>query len=320
MSLNKMEPETKSSAILKHEKTDTKLHNSVLISLISGSLAGGLAKTFISPLDRCKINFQINKQIIYTARNAVNFIINIYKKEGFLALYRGNSATLARILPYAGIQFASHEQYKKLLHSQTGGNDFKRFLAGSLAGITSQSLTYPLDLARARMAITDKSGYKNIFEVFRIIFTKEGGTKALFRGYVATVLGVIPYAGCSFYTYETLKLKYCEYTGDIKPNAIYSLMFGAVAGICGQTSSYPLDIVRRRMQTSGMAINNNDVYTSVRQTLVKIYNEEGIVRGFYKGLSMNWVKGPIAVGISFSTYDRIKQFLQQLSHEQNELH
>lgn len=41
-------------------------------------------------------------------------------------------------------------------------------------------------------------------------------------------------------------------------------------------------------------------------------SKEGIIGGFYKGLSMNWVKGPIAVGISFATYDHIKDFLRTL--------
>ena len=31
-----------------------------------------------------------------------------------------------------------------------------RFLAGSMAGVTSVALTYPLDLCRARMAVTPK--------------------------------------------------------------------------------------------------------------------------------------------------------------------
>jgi len=61
------------------------------------------------------------------------------------------------------------------------------------------------------------------------------------------------------------------------------------------------------MQTSG--VTNCEQYTTIRQTLRKVYVEEGIVGGFFKGLSMNWVKGPMATGISFASYDIIKNFL-----------
>jgi hypothetical protein len=33
----------------------------------------------------------------------------------------------------------------------------------------------------------------------------EEGPRAFYRGYLPTILGVIPYAGTSFYTYGTLK-------------------------------------------------------------------------------------------------------------------
>jgi hypothetical protein len=82
-----------------------------------------------------------------------------------------------------------------------------RFLAGSLAGITSQSLTYPLDLARARMAVTHKEQYRTLRQVFVKIWYEEG-PRTLYRGYLPTVLGVVPYAGFSFFTYDTLKRKY----------------------------------------------------------------------------------------------------------------
>ena len=41
-------------------------------------------------------------------------------------------------------------------------------------------------------------------EVFRKIYQTEG-LLTLYRGYTPTALGVIPYAGTSFFTYETLK-------------------------------------------------------------------------------------------------------------------
>lgn len=48
--------------------------------------------------------------------------------------------------------------------------------------------------------------------------------------------------------------------------------------------------------------------------IVFFYREEGLRHGLYKGLSMNWIKGPIAVGISFSTFDTLKIFLEQVTH------
>lgn len=45
----------------------------------------------------------------------MNVLSNTVKEHGVLALWRGNSATMARIIPYAAIQFAAFEQLKKIL-------------------------------------------------------------------------------------------------------------------------------------------------------------------------------------------------------------
>ncbi|CAL7945765.1 unnamed protein product [Xylocopa violacea] len=177
----------------------------VWTSLVSGAIAGALAKTAIAPLDRTKINFQISQQP-YSAKAALNFIINTLKTEGLLSLWRGNSATMVRIVPYSAVQFTAHEQWKRIL----GINGTERekpglnFLAGALAGITSQGATYPLDLMRARMAVTQKNEYKTLRQIFVRIYMEEG-VLAYYRGFTATLLGVIPYAGCSFFTYDLFR-------------------------------------------------------------------------------------------------------------------
>ncbi|GLG97412.1 ADP,ATP carrier protein [Gryllus bimaculatus] len=279
----------------------------IITSLVAGATAGAAAKTTIAPLDRTKINFQISNKP-YSAREALHFVKETYVKEGLLSLWRGNSATMARIIPYAAIQFTAHEQWKRVLQVDPSSPPVLRLFAGSLAGVTSQSLTYPLDLARARMAVTHKEKYGTLRQVFVKIWREEG-PRTFYRGYIPTILGVIPYAGVSFFTYDTLKTHYIEYTGHKSPNAVASLLFGAVAGMLGQSSSYPLDIVRRRMQTSPY---HESKYKTILGTLTTIYREEGIRRGFFKGLSMNWVKGPVAVGISFATYDKIRDILHRV--------
>ncbi|XP_044751972.1 mitochondrial coenzyme A transporter SLC25A42 [Coccinella septempunctata] len=297
-------------AIKGHNHKTGELNNAtkILTSLTAGAIAGALAKTTIAPLDRTKINFQIGKNP-YSTRKALKFLKQTYKQEGFIALWRGNSATMARIVPYAAIQFTAHEEWKKVLGvdgSRGKESPKKLFLAGSLAGVTSQSLTYPLDLARARMAVTKKIEYATLREVFVKVY-KEEGLRAFYKGYISTIAGVIPYAGVSFFTYDTLKQIYKDKFEE-KYSGFYplvSLFMGACAGMLGQTSSYPLDIIRRRMQT-----DTQGRYPTIKATILYMHRTEGLWRALYKGLSMNWIKGPIAVGISYATYDNTKESLR----------
>lgn len=282
----------------------------VVTSFIAGALAGSLAKTTIAPLDRTKINFQIHNEQ-FSFPKAVRFLVRSYREHGLLSWWRGNTATMARVVPFAACQYAAHEHWKIILRVDTNElrreHHFRTFLAGSLAGCTASALTYPLDVARARMAVSKPDRYRNIIEVFREIWRKEGPGK-LYRGFAPTMLGVIPYAGASFFTYETLKRLRAEKTGSTDLHPIERLLFGALGGLFGQSSSYPLDIVRRRMQTAPLTGHN---YTSVWGTLVMVYQNEGLIGGLYKGLSMNWIKGPIAVGISFMTFDVSSQAMQR---------
>lgn len=102
----------------------------------------------------------------------------------------------------------------------------------------------------------------------------------------------------------------------VSPTTSVNLIFGAISGMLGQSTSYPLDIVRRRMQTSAITGYH---CTSILGTFRKIYKEEGLRKGFFKGLSMNWIKGPIAVGISFATYDHVKETLTILIMKTHEI-
>ena len=78
----------------------------------------------------------------------------------------------------------------------------RRLLCGGAAGITSVTVTYPLDIVRTRLSIQSASfaalGQRSeqlpgMFTTMVLIYKNEGGFVALYRGILPTVAGVAPY-------------------------------------------------------------------------------------------------------------------------------
>lgn len=131
--------------------------------LIAGGVAGATAKSCVAPLERCKILFQTGK---LHGGSVVSTLTAIVRSEGAAGLFRGNGASVLRIVPYSAVHFGLYEQYRRLLverlyagSSHLSVSPVMDLLAGSGAGATAVLATYPLDLVRTRLAfVTEARG------------------------------------------------------------------------------------------------------------------------------------------------------------------
>lgn len=141
------------SSTVSHQQDKRSLDYAIR-SGIAGGLAGCIAKTAVAPLDRVKILFQASnpdfQKYAGTWTGAYRAGLAIYRDGGTRGLLQGHSATLLRIFPYAAIKFMAYDQWRALLiPNGDKETNFRRFTAGALAGMTSVTFTYPLELVRS---------------------------------------------------------------------------------------------------------------------------------------------------------------------------
>ncbi|KDP34080.1 hypothetical protein JCGZ_07651 [Jatropha curcas] len=293
--------------------------------LIAGGAAGGFAKTAIAPLERIKILLQ-TRTVGFQSLGVFQSLKKLLKHEGVPGFYKGNGASVIRIVPYAALHFMTYEQYRCWILNNCpalGSGPVVDLLAGSVAGGTAVMCTYPLDLARTKLAyqVLDKRGsfssgmksmcsqpsYGGLKDVLTSVY-KEGGMRGLYRGVGPTLIGILPYAGLKFYVYEELKRHVPE---EHQKSIVMRLSCGALAGLLGQTFTYPLDVVRRQMQVENLQPSSQGHvrYRSTMDGLCTIVRNQGW-RQLFAGLSINYIKIVPSVAIGFTAYDMMKVWLR----------
>ncbi|KAL7451274.1 hypothetical protein ACHAWC_003097 [Mediolabrus comicus] len=335
-------------------------------NLLAGGLAGMIAKSFVAPIDRIKILYQVTSAQ-FRLRDVPRVAYSIIEKEGWAALWKGNTATMIRVFPYSGIQFmvfdyckthfllkdknkseqrqkqqqvehdvtktapdrtlsyadvagkrssgsANYNRHTTLHHRGTidnphnttttatqhdnkvkgGLSPIDSLISGMAAGSVSVLCTYPLDLARAQLAVLRRkkkpkdnvsgtttstsssklnlnkrlgigsmksSSKKGIGYVLSNGF-EQGGIRGLYRGITPTLLGILPYSGTAFMINEQAKLR-ISHIMQREPTTIERLQCGALSGLFAQTLTYPLEVTRRRMQTIGIVPTSGSESASI---------------------------------------------------------
>ncbi|XP_009612568.1 mitochondrial carrier protein CoAc2-like [Nicotiana tomentosiformis] len=294
--------------------------------LIAGGVAGGFAKTAVAPFERIKILFQ-TRQAEFRSLGLFGSFTKIAKTEGAPGFFRGNGASVARIVPYAALHYMAYEEYRRWIINGipgVGTGPILDLIAGSFAGGTAVLFTYPLDLVRTKLAyqvvgsqnlnvqglVTGEQVYKGIKDCFSKTY-KEAGIKGLYRGVAPSLYGIFPYAGLKFYFYEKMK---SHVPKERKKDIATKLACGSVAGLLGQTFTYPLDVVRRQMQVQRLSASNSHEMKGTFDTLVMIVQRHGW-KQLFSGLSLNYLKVVPSVAIGFTVYDMMKAYLRVPSRD-----
>ena len=223
------------------------------------------------------------------------------------------------------------------------------------AGATMVLLTNPLWLVKTRMQLQVKtvegkvkcstSGpgpgptpsvkpYRGIADAFQTI-VREEGPLALYKGAVPALM-LVSHGAVQFAAYEKLKVLFPsssarkrmaveEGANITKPNVLERLndsagylMMGALSKIIASTVTYPIQVIKSRMQQRSQGVEivatenplgegklktfQGREYRSVLDAVRRIWKAEGFV-GFYKGLGPNALRVAPNAAITFVVYE-----------------
>lgn len=233
--------------------TGDKHHESSTTRLVCGAISGAASCIFCYPLDVVRTRLTVGNIEIPGAPRHSSKIIGVLKqiveREGILGLYRGLTASLSVAMPTLAISFTVYGKLKEIIidkdfdgifvNKATGHvSPYGSLLCGSISGMCSSLVMFPLDVIRKRMqimgAITPAGGSSSgagleglasssapqrhgMLYHGRMIFA-QNGVRGFYRGLAPEIMKVCPMVAITFCSYELVKDTLEEHFPDKHPS------------------------------------------------------------------------------------------------------
>lgn len=280
------------------------------------------SKTIAAPIERIKLLVQNQGEMLKSGRLATPYsgVGDCFKRtiadEGFMSLWRGNTANVIRYFPTQALNFAFKDWVKAQFSASKTDSEMTKFgkniVSGGVAGAMSLSFVYSLDYARTRLASDVKGSKKGqgerqfngLLDVYKKTMATDG-VAGLYRGFVISCVGIIVYRGFYFGLYDSLKPLLLGKDAGVAASFVLAYGVTVVSGL----ASYPIDTIRRRMMmTSGEAVK----YNSSLDCASQIMKSEGF-GAFMRGAGANILRGVAGAGV-LSGFDAFQKWYIAYKH------
>jgi solute carrier family 25 (adenine nucleotide translocator) protein 4/5/6/31 len=293
----------------------------VLTDLAIGGISGAITKTAMSPIERVKLLMQTqdsNPDVIsgkvqrYTGIG--DCFSRVRSEQGMAAFWRGNLVNCIRYAPQQGSALAFNDAIKSFFPKYNSKTQFwqsfgANLFSGGLAGGIANTICYPFDFARTRLASDVGTGKKTFNGIGDCIMktVRSQGVTGLYRGWSITVAGAFVYRAGQLGTFAQI-MSMNPYKEDKGITGMIAAFVAAqVARNAVMPFNYPFDTVRRRVMLESEKPPSERVYKGSLDCAKQVLQKEGL-KGMYKGMIPELARG-VGGSMVIVAYDRIKAIL-----------
>ncbi|CAA6671666.1 unnamed protein product [Spirodela intermedia] len=284
--------------------------------LLAGAVSTIISRTCVAPLERIKLECIIRGRATPCRdrpawKSGSSCGSGSRRARGF---WKGNVLNLFRMIPFKSINFVCYDMYCDCLLRLPGKTEISnhdRLVAGGISGVAATVVCLPLDTIRTRLIAPGGELLGGVEGCFLHMVRNEGFL-SLYKGLAPALISMGPSSAIFYAVYDMLKAFDLSHrqrrrrNGDraaVEVGVARRLVYGAVAGACAETVTYPLEVLRRQLQLQRRA------GMGMAAAFVRLIERDG-VPSLFAGLLPSALQVLPSAALSYLFYELMKSILK----------